>query len=59
MAVTPVIRGTQAQVSWQSAELKVGNQLDSKLAISRIQSWQSAGLKLAIKIQLGSQTGTE
>jgi hypothetical protein len=52
MAVTPVIRGTQAQVSWQSAELKVGNQLDSKLAISRIQSWQSAGLKLAIKIQL-------
>ena len=52
MAVMPVIRGTQAQVSWQSAELKVGNQLDSKLAISRIQSWQSAGLKLAIKIQL-------
>jgi hypothetical protein len=52
MAVTPVIRGTQAQVSWQSAELKVGNQLDSKLAISRIQSWQSAGLNLAIKIQL-------
>jgi hypothetical protein len=36
MAVTPVIKGTQAQVNWQSAGFNIGNQPDSTLAISRI-----------------------
>ncbi len=41
MAVTPVIRGTQAEVRWQSARFKVGNQPFKKNAIQR---WQSAEL---------------
>jgi hypothetical protein len=51
MAVTPVIRGTQAQVSWQSAKLKVGNQPDSKLAISRIKTCDKNSI-VAVKPEL-------